>query len=572
MKRLIFFFSVIVLSIPILSNAQYKLQSAFPNMAALNNPIELVHAEDGTNRLFVLQQNGTVYVFDNSPTVSVRKTFISLNTKVTQSSSEAGLLGIAFHPDYENNRYFFVSYTFDSSGSMSGIWSRISRFRTDSLNADTVRLNSETIFLTQQQPYSNHNGGKIAFGPDGYLYISFGDGGLGGDPQGNGQNRATLLGKILRINIDSASGGKRYSIPVTNPYYGNLSGFKEEIYAYGLRNTWKYSFDPPTNRLWAGDVGQGLFEEVDLIESGKNYGWNKMEGFHCYPDTNSCDTTGKGITRPLWEYPHTMGNSVTGGYVYRGVQMPGLFGKYIYADYGAGTLWAVTYDGINPTTNALVLDTSFSISSFGVDQNRDMYVCRYSSSAGRIYKIVDIGKAALNVKASIEGFYNIAADRLNISDTIRAYLRQNVSPFNVVDSAKTILDSLTFSGVCNFTNAPTGKYYIQLKHRNALEVWSRAGGDSIKKGSVITYDFTSAPSQTYGSNSILLGSKYNIYSGDVNTGGTIDLNDILPVFNDQTNFLTGYIPTDLTGNGAVNLDDLVIVSNNSTKFIVLVRP
>jgi len=563
---------ILLLLTPIISSAQYKLVPAFPGLTVFNKPIEMAHAGDGTNRLFILQQGGIINVINNSPSVTVKKIFLNLTSKVSQGGegSEIGLLGIAFHPDYENNRYFYVSYTFDSlvSGSNS-YWSRIARYTASNSNPDSALASSESIILTLSQPYSNHNGGKVAFGPDGFLYISFGDGGSGGDPFGNGQNRATLLGKILRINIDSAGGGKQYSIPVTNPYYGNGSGYKEEIYSYGLRNVWKFSFDQPTGRLWAGDVGQGQYEEIDIIESAKNYGWNKMEGFHCY---GTCDTTGKGFTRPVYEYSHSFGQAITGGYVYRGSLLPGLIGKYIYADYSFGTVWALTYDGINPTTNVQLQDTNFAISSFGVDQDNEIYACRYSTSNGRIYKLVNTTNAALILKASIEGFYDQGSDRLNIRDTVRVYLRQTASPFALVDSAKTVIDSLNFSGVCFFNNAATGKYYLQLKHRNGLETWSKAGGDSIKRGNSVSYDFTSAGSQAYGNNQILLGSKYCIYSGDVIQDGTVELADLLDTYNGGSVFLSGYVVYDINGDYLVDLDDILTVYNNSSSFVAVMKP
>ncbi len=563
---------ILLLITPIISSAQYKLRPAFTGLADFNKPIEMVHAGDGTNRLFILQQGGIIYVINNSPSVTLKKIFLNLTSKVSQGGegSEIGLLGIAFHPDYENNRYFYVSYTFDSLvGGFNTYWSRIARYTASSSNPDSALASSESIILTQSQPYSNHNGGKVAFGPDGYFYISFGDGGSGGDPLGNGQNRATLLGKILRINIDSAGGGKQYSIPVTNPYYGNGSGYKEEIYSYGLRNVWKFSFDQPTGRLWAGDVGQGQYEEIDIIESAKNYGWNKMEGFHCY---GTCDTTGKGFTRPVYEYSHSLGLAITGGYVYRGSLLPGLTGKYIYADYSFGSVWALTYDGINPTTNVLLQDTNFAISSFGVDENNEIYACRYSSTTGRIYKIVNTTTSALVLKASIEGFYDQGSDRLNIRDTVKAYLRQISSPFALVDSAKTVIDSLNFSGVCFFNNAATGKYYIQLKHRNGLETWSRAGGDSIKRGNSVSYDFTSAGSQAYGNNQVLIGSKYCIYSGDVFQDGSVELTDLLLTYNSASEFLSGYVVYDVNGDYLVDLNDILTVYNNSSSFVSVVRP
>jgi len=563
---------ILLLLTPIISSAQYKLRPAFTGLTDFNKPIEMANAGDGTNRLFILQQGGIIYVINNSPSVTVKKIFLNLTSKVSQGGegSEIGLLGIAFHPDYETNRYFYVSYTFDTLISGSNTYrSRIARYTASSSNSDSALASSESIILTQPQPYSNHNGGKVAFGPDGYFYISFGDGGSGGDPLGNGQNRATLLGKILRINIDSAGGGKQYSIPVTNPYYGNGSGYKEEIYSYGLRNVWKFSFDMPTGRLWAGDVGQGQYEEIDIIESGKNYGWNKMEGFHCY---GTCDTTGKGFTRPVYEYSHSFGLAITGGYVYRGSLLPGLTGKYIYGDYSSGTVWALTYDGINPTTNVLLQDTNFALSSFGVDENNEFYACRYSTSTGRIYKLVNTTNAALILKASIEGFYDQVTDRLNIRDTVKVYLRQISSPFAFVDSAKTVIDSLNFSGVCFFNNAATGKYYLQLKHRNGLETWSRTGGDSIKRGNSVSYDFTSAGSQAYGSNQVLIGSKYCVYSGDVFQDGSIELTDLLLTYNSATEFLSGYVVYDVNGDYLVDLDDILTVYNNSSSFVAAVRP
>ncbi|MBK8550304.1 MAG: PQQ-dependent sugar dehydrogenase [Ignavibacteria bacterium] len=557
---------ILLLLSPVLSNAQYQLQPAFPNIGTFNYPIELVKADDGTNRLFVAQQRGLVYVFNNSPTANSKKVFINLSSKVSPSGSELGLLGLAFHPDHENNRYFYVNFTFDSA---SNYWSRISRFTTSFSNPDTALLSTEQILITLQQPYSNHNGGKLAFGPDGFLYISFGDGGSGGDPLGNGQNRSTLLGKILRINVDSASGGRNYSIPVSNPFFGNSSGYKEEIYAYGLRNTWKFSFDPPTNRLWAGDVGQNAYEEIDIIENGRNYGWNKMEGFHCY---GTCDTTGKGFTRPVYEYPRSAGASITGGYVYRGSLLPSLYGKYIYADYSFGTVWALTYDGINPATNALIQDTNFAISTFGVDQNNEIYACSYAATTGRIYKIVNKSVSNLELKIAIEGFYDSVNDKLNIRDTVKVFIRQSNSPYNLIDSAQTTIDSMTLKGLYQFNNVPNGKYYLQIRHRNSLETWSRSGGDSLKKGNILNYDFTSAAPQAYGSNQILKGTKYCTYSGDVIQEGVIELSDLLYVYDDVTFFETGYIRSDINGDSIADLDDLLAVYNNSVGFVELIRP
>jgi glucose/arabinose dehydrogenase len=547
------------------SSAQYKMRVAFPNLATFNNPIEMVNAGDGTNRLFVAQQRGLIYVFQNTPNVSSRKTFLDLTGKVSATGSETGLLGVAFHPDYENNRYFYIDYTFDSAGLL---WSRISRFQTSISNPDTAVRSTERILMTVAQPFSNHNGGKIAFGPDGYLYISFGDGGSGGDPGNRAQNRTLLLGKILRINVDSTQTGLSYAIPPTNPYYQNTDGFREEIYVYGVRNVWKFSFDKTTGKLWAGDVGQSAWEEIDIFESGKNYGWNKMEGFYCY---GTCDTTGKGFTRPIYNYSHSLGQSITGGYVYRGAQLPGLYGKYLYADYGFGTLWSLDYDGINPPANTTLQDTSWLISSFGEDENNEVYILRYSST-GSIYKIVNTSAITLDLKTAIEGFYNSGTGRLSIKDTVKVYLHQATSPSQIVDSSTAIIDSTTLRGYCFFNNAPTGLYYIRVTHRNGLDTWSKSGGEALSRGVIYTYDFTSSASQAYGNNLIQKGSRYCIYSGDVNSDGTIDGTDNSTIDNDVNAYVTGFVVTDLNADNITDGSDLLIADNNASNFVSVVAP
>lgn len=550
----------------------YGIVEAFPNLPNFSYPIELVNASDGTNRLFIAQQKGLVYVINNDPSVSTRKTFINLSSRVSQGLGERGLLGLAFHPDYENNRYLYASYTFDTVvGGTTYLKSRISRYTADISNPDTALLSTEYILLTLSQPYSNHNGGKILFGADGYLYCAYGDGGSGGDPFGNGQNRSTLLGKILRINVDSAAGGLAYSIPPTNPFYGNTDGYREEIYAYGLRNPWKISFDEPTGRLYCADVGQGAYEEISLIENGKNYGWNKMEGFHCYP-SSSCDTTGRGFVRPILEYSHSVGISITGGYVYRGALLPGLVGKYIYGDYGTGRVWGLTYDGINPVVNDSLFTTPWSLSSFGVDENNEIYLCRYSSSFGDLYKIVATNVSTLKLSAIVEGYYDITNSRLNIRDTASVYLHQINSPYALVDSAKTVIDSLGFNGLCFFNNTPNGKYYIKIKTRNTIETWSRSGGDSIKKAQVRSYDFTTDSTQAFGDNEVRKGSEFCIYSGDVDQNGFIELSDIIEIFNDASEFETGYVVTDVTGDRITDLSDILIAFNNSSLFIGVISP
>ena len=218
---------------------------------------------------------------------------------------------------------------------------------------------------------------------DGYLYIATGDGGSGGDPQGNGQNRETLLGKILRMDVDSKDSGLNYAIPPDNPFTGNTEGYREEIYAYGLRNPWRFSFDPLTNRLWAADVGQDTVEEIDLIEKGGNYGWNIMEGSLCFNPPAGCDP--KGLELPVYEYEHPLGDSITGGYVYRGEELPMLQGAYIYGDFVSGLIWGLWYEEGKGNRNFTLAETGLNISSFGIDEDNELYLTAFD---GKIYRLI----------------------------------------------------------------------------------------------------------------------------------------------------------------------------------------
>lgn len=351
-------------------------KEAFPNLT-FEQPVDIQSPNDGTNRLFVLSQPGIVYVFDNDPSTKNKEVFLDIRGKVL-FGGEQGLLGLAFHPNYKDNGYFYLDYTTNNPRRTV-----ISRFKVSANDPSKADADSEEVLLEVEQPYANHNGGQISFGPDGYLYISLGDGGSGGDPLNAGQDRTMLLGSILRIDVDNQSGGKKYSIPPDNPFVGNSSGFREEIYAYGLRNVWRFSFDKQ-NRLWAADVGQNQWEEINLIEKGKNYGWRIMEGNHCYDPPVNCDTTG--LTMPIWEYGHDQdgGYSITGGFVYYGKSAPPLNGKYIYADYVVGKIWTLEYSN-GVVKNSLLAKTEFLISTFGVDDKDELYFATYSTS-GKLYK------------------------------------------------------------------------------------------------------------------------------------------------------------------------------------------
>lgn len=369
-------------------NAQYTLQNAFTNLS-FSSPVFLTHAGDSTDRIFIVEQSGIIKVFPNSSNALLAKEFLDFSDSVA-SGGEMGLLGLAFHPDYENNGYFYVNYTANNPRRTI-----IARFQVTN-NPDSADKDSKTELLVFNQPYSNHNGGWIGFGPnDGYLYIGTGDGGSGGDPQNNGQSITTMLGKILRIDVD---GGTPYAIPATNPFYDSTGNVVREIYAWGLRNPWRCSFDPETGWLWAGDVGQGAWEEIDIVENGKNYGWRCYEGTHTY---NSSGCNYPEYIDPIWEYGHSPECSITGGYVYRGPGVPSLVGKYIYGDYCSSKIWALEYDGITPTVNQYLLNATGNITSFGVDQQNELYITSFNGNIYRFTPTITNTETDINPK----GYY-----------------------------------------------------------------------------------------------------------------------------------------------------------------------
>ena len=350
-----------------------SLSTPFPDLPVLTSPLAMLMAPNDSNSWYVVQQTGQVLKFPNDATADTLSTFIDINDGRLIYGGERGLLGMAFHPDFATNGYVYLSYT----NGESGLASRISRFSLDA-TGEALDPASEQIILSVAQPYNNHNGGQITFGPDGYLYIGFGDGGSGGDPLGNAQNTQTLLGAMLRIDVgDGSSSG--YTIPANNPF--SAGGGKAEIYAYGLRNPWRWSFDRDTGELWLGDVGQGSYEEVDIITKGANYGWNIMEGTHCYNAT-SCDQTG--FTLPVAEYDHTEGLAVTGGYRYRGSAIPFLQGHYLYGDYSTGKIWGLEQTGPGTYASTELLDTALNISSFAEDHEGELYVINLGGSIRKI--------------------------------------------------------------------------------------------------------------------------------------------------------------------------------------------
>ncbi len=346
-------------------------------------PIVMTHANDGSGRLFIATQAGQIHVLPEGPESKKSVLFADFTTKVApyKKANEEGFLGLAFHPEYASNGRFYVYYTSIADPHLSVV----SQFQVSKSNPNQADMQSEKILWTLQQPFGNHNGGTIAFGPDGYLYIGLGDGGSADDPFDNGQNLETALGSLLRIDVNSTTGNKAYGIPADNPFVNHEKALPE-IFAYGFRNIWRLSFDRLTGDLWVADVGQNLWEEINVVEAGKNYGWNRYEGNH--PFGNRALEDAADAIPPIWEYDHGTGKSITGGFVYRGKQVSALEGKYLYADFVTGKLWALDYDvkAGKVRKNWEIPSDKLPVLTFGEDQEGEIYFSVESASGRGIYR------------------------------------------------------------------------------------------------------------------------------------------------------------------------------------------
>ncbi len=339
-------------------------------VSGLSFPVDLQTPDDNTGRLFVVEQTGAIRIIANGSLLPTP--FLDISSKV-DAGGEKGLLGVAFHPNYTQIPRFYLNYDRLFGGQMQTVIAEYQVSATDPNQADPA---TERILLTVNQPFPNHKGGQLAFGLDGFLYIGLGDGGGAGDPRGNGQNLLTLLGKMLRIDVDHTSPGLQYAIPGDNPFVSG--GGLLEIWAYGLRNPWRFSFDRSTGRLFCADVGQNAFEEVNLLQKGGNFGWNIMEGAHCFNPPSGCNMSG--LMLPIAEYSHSEGEAVIGGYVYRGSAIPALAGTYIFGDFSTGKMWNLREGPPAAWTRTQLLSSGRNISSFGQDAAGEIYVVDYGGS------------------------------------------------------------------------------------------------------------------------------------------------------------------------------------------------
>lgn len=347
-----------------------------PVITGLSNPVAITHAGDGSDRLFISLQSGRIVIYNGLQLLPAP--FLDISPLVS-TNNEQGLLSVAFHPDYANNGFIFVNYTNTDGATV------IARYRISS-DPDIVDAATGSVLLTVPQPYANHNGGQLQFGPDGYLYIGMGDGGAAGDPLDNAQNTSKLLGKILRLDVDN---GFPYQIPPDNPFVGAPQA-QEEIWALGLRNPWRFSFDRENGDMFIADVGQANWEEINFQSAssggGENYGWRLMEASYCYNPPDDCNDGS--LVLPILEYDHSSGNcSITGGYIYRGTRNPKLSGIYFYGDFCSGRIWGAVRDNMGAWSSMELLDTGYRISTFGEDETGEIYFAHRSLNEGAIYQI-----------------------------------------------------------------------------------------------------------------------------------------------------------------------------------------
>lgn len=546
MKLFALFFALTAFVYP-LAAQEVTLVPAFPNLT-FTRLMDIQAPPDGSDRLFAVEKDGVIRVFLLGSEATDAPVFLDIQDRVT-TSGDQGLQSVAFHPDFENNGYFYLHYSANNP-----LRSVIARYGVSQNDATIGDPSSEVILLEVPQPATNHNGGKILFGPDGYLYIPFGDGGNQHDPDDNGQNLGTLLSSVLRIDVDNPSNGLAYGIPEDNPFAGNLEGFREEIYAYGFREPWRSSFGP-LGKFWVADVGQGNREEVNWVTLGGNHGWNVAEGSICHSPSAGCDQSA--LTPPVWEYTHSEGSSITGGYVYTNVNdgCVAILDKYIYADYVSRAVWAITYDNLGVTANTqLMSNAGIGISTFGVDNNGTLYLSSYGSSS-TIHKfscsddpplpvaltsfdvLVDSDRAHLSWETASElnnaGFEvqykNIEANPETSAWLTNAFLK-GAGTTNDLQSYTFIVEGLTpgrhtfrlkqidFDGTFAFSEAVEVSvefeqpYLVSPLHPNPFNPQTQfsVSVKSTQKVQVDVYDLTGRHIQSLFNNAIMAGSEQSI--------------------------------------------------------------
>ena len=463
MRTLLLALACLLLSVP--TRAQLSAEIAFPNLS-FDSPVGIEYDPVNPELLYVVEQAGTIRSFTIDPEAAETDVFLDIEGRIS-AGGEKGLLGLAFHPEYADNGYLYVNYSTPSPHR-----SRVSRFSRSAADPSVADPGTELILLDIPQPFGNHNGGGLAFGPDGYLYASFGDGGSGGDPEENGQDPTTLLGSILRLDVDGGGaapdcGGAdaNYTVP-PNALADGPGGACDEIYAWGLRNPWRFSFDRDTGEGWIADVGQNQWEEIDRMQDGGNYGWNTYEGNACFDGPCSPD----GLVFPVWEYDHSLGCSITGGYVYRGSAVPELEGRYVYGDYCSGRLWALDDEGSEPDNALLDVGTFGNLTSFGEDAAGELYFVRQNGSVYRFFSESDTssegGPSPDGLRLELDGpnpFTTATALRFEGAEGL-----VRVAVYDVLGREVAVLrdgPALTGEGSVPFdaTGLPAGVYLVRME-------------------------------------------------------------------------------------------------------------
>lgn len=440
-------------------------------IAGLTDPVFITNAGDSSGRIFIVERAGRILLYKNRSLVPTP--FLDIRSIVNSVGGEQGLLALAFHPSYQTNGQFYTVFT-DQSGSLV-----LSRFTRSSGNPDLADPNSRiTVLLIPHPVYQNHNGGTLAFGPNGYLYWSTGDGGGAGDPPNNAQNLNVLLGKILRIDVDHVEAGLNYAIPPSNPFVGNPNA-RPEIWAYGLRNPWRFSFDRLTGDIFIGDVGQNSREEIDFQPAaslgGENYGWRVMEGTLCYDPATGCDQSGKVL--PIIDYDHTLGCAVTGGYIYRGGLFPDMQGQYFYSDICSGIIFSLYHDPITGWIGTQVVDTPYAISTFGEDEQGGLYFTDYY--AGKVYQMCYGPTAAPScIPPTISGNAGTAGVTLHYMDGIPMTAQADGSGnYSIVVSYNWSGTIIPSKGGYSFT--PASRTYNDLVTDTNTQNYTAAAGHQI---------------------------------------------------------------------------------------------
>jgi glucose/arabinose dehydrogenase len=457
--------------------AQYELVDAFPNLN-FRKPVMMTYSPDSSNRVFVVEQDGRIRVFPNNPDVSneQKKTFLDITSRIpggVPAYGEYGLLSMAFHPDFAENGIFYIDYVL----TQDSIETYISKYQVSEADSNAADPSSEVVLLQVDQVLENHNAGMMEFGNDGYLYISLGDGGFEWpsgepDPEKTAQDLTKLLGSILRIDVDNPDDGLEYGIPEDNPFAGNTDGNREEIFAYGFRNPWRFSIDPVKDKIWVGDVGLASWEEVDIVESGKNYGWSQTEGFDCRPGVD-CDTTL--YEPPVYVYANgVVGCAITGGRVYRGQARPELVGKYIFSDWCNGLLYSLEDNGDSSYTHTQLTNKSnIGISGFGQDENHELYIMSLDYfETTKIYRFKAEPVSSVEPNANIfsnfsllPNFPNPFNPSTNISYELKSSMDYELAVYDMTGKRIRLLET---------GNKPAGVY-------NA--VWNGQNDQGIKVGS-----------------------------------------------------------------------------------------